>query len=141
MNTTPTADTPTAMPRPGTLRTSALMLAGALAVLSGCATNTGGGSAGTDGGHAPAGSAPASGGAQPAKASAPAGMGYDELATSAKGPIARARQELVGQTVGSRILLTTAPTGSSSTAQSGDPGIEESTLMVVDILGVLHAGS
>lgn len=49
--------------------------------------------------------------------------------------------QLVGQTVGSRILLTTAPTGSSSTAQSGDPGIEESTLMVVDILGVLHAGS
>lgn len=123
MTTTPTADTPTAMPRPGTLRTSALMLAGALAVLGGCATNTGGGSAGTDGGHAPAGSAPASGGAQPAKASAPAGMGYDELATSAKGPIARARQELVGQTVAIDLQAIRnrrgAPTGAYQ-VQAGD---------------------
>lgn len=49
--------------------------------------------------------------------------------------------QLVGQTVGSRILLTEAPTGTTSSSQSGDPGIDESTLMVVDILGVLHADS
>lgn len=77
---------------------SALGLAAAgVMALAGCATSSGGGASTA---AAPAAApTPAPAPAPTPEPSAPAGLAYAELSTTLKGPIARARQELIGQTV------------------------------------------
>lgn len=126
MNLTRTA---TDLSMPQKLRAPLLALACcALAALGGCASSTDGASqsgAASSSTSAPAAtsSATTTAAAPPPEATSAAGMGYDELAASAKGPIARARQELVGQTVAvdlQRVLgRRGAPTGLYQ-VQAGD---------------------
>lgn len=79
---------------------SALSLAAAgVMTLAGCASGSGAGASATSAAAAAPAAAPAPAPAPTPEPAAPAGLGYAEIATTLKGPIAKARQELIGQTV------------------------------------------